>query len=115
MEGNRPLSDVLQDILRNVQTIIRAEVNLAKVELREEASKAFSSIAWLLSGVFCGLIAIMFLLWTVAYALATIWPLWAATLLVAVLLAAAALVLVLSGVRRFRRVHATPEQTVHTI
>jgi uncharacterized membrane protein YqjE len=114
-EANRPISDVLQDILRNIQTIIRAEVTLAKVEVREEASNAFASIAWLLVGALSGAFAILFLLWTIAYAIARVWPLWAATLLLAVLLGAAALMLFLSGRRRFRRLHATPEQTVQTI
>jgi uncharacterized membrane protein YqjE len=41
--GDRSLSDVLQDILRNVQEMVRSEVRLAKTEIREEAVKAKSS------------------------------------------------------------------------
>jgi uncharacterized membrane protein YqjE len=115
MEGSRSLSDVLQEILRNVQTIARAEVSLAKAELREEASQALSSIAWLLVGALSGAFAIMFLLWTIAYAIARVWPLWTATLLLAALLGAAAAWLFLSGIRRFRQLHPRPEPTVHTI
>jgi hypothetical protein len=37
--GDRSLSDVLQDIIRNVQEIVRSEVRLAKTEIREEAAK----------------------------------------------------------------------------
>jgi hypothetical protein len=40
---------VIQDILRNVQEIVRAEVRLAKTEMQEEAGKAKSS-AMLLGG-----------------------------------------------------------------
>ena len=42
--GDRSLSDVLQDIIRNVQEIVRSEVRLAKTEIREEAAKARSSM-----------------------------------------------------------------------
>ena len=37
---DRSFSDVVQDILRNVQEIVRSEVRLAKTEIREEAVKA---------------------------------------------------------------------------
>jgi membrane protein implicated in regulation of membrane protease activity len=51
---DRPVSDLFQDILRNVQEIIRSEVSLAKAELREEASKAAASVAWLAVGAVAG-------------------------------------------------------------
>ena len=40
---NRPISAVLHDILGNVQDIVRSEVRLAKVELREEMTKSRSA------------------------------------------------------------------------
>ena len=36
MTGARSISDVLQDILRNVQDTLRSEVRLAKAEIRQE-------------------------------------------------------------------------------
>ena len=40
MTGDRSVSDVLQDILRNVQEILRSEVRLAKAEIRQEATQS---------------------------------------------------------------------------
>ena len=37
MNQERAISDVLQDILRNLQEIVRSEVRLAKAEIRDEA------------------------------------------------------------------------------
>jgi uncharacterized membrane protein YqjE len=115
MESGRSIAGVLQDILTNVQTIIRAEVRLAKAEVRDEATKAISSAIWLFAGAVTAVCALTFALWTVAYALATVWPMWAAALAVAVVLGAASALLITAGVKRLKRVSPVPRQTVDTI
>jgi uncharacterized membrane protein YqjE len=112
---DRSVSEVLQDIMRNVQEIMRAEVSLAKAELREEASKAATSAAWLAVGAVCGLFALLFVLWTLVYALALVWPMWAATLLLAGILAVASAALITGGRHRLKSVHATPVRTTENI
>ena len=47
MAEDRTFSAVLQDILRNLQEIVRSEVRLAKVEIRDEALQAGSSALWI--------------------------------------------------------------------
>ena len=115
MATERSFTVVLQDIMRNVQEIIRAEVRLAKAEIREEASKAFSSMVWVMVGAVCAAFALTFLLWTVVYAVGLVWPMWAATLVVAAVLGIAGAVMLSSGIRRMKHVSPTPERTVETI
>jgi uncharacterized membrane protein YqjE len=115
MEYARSIAGVLQDILTNVQTIIRAEVRLAKAEVRDEASKALSSAVWLFAGAVAAVCALTFALWTIVYALATVWPMWAAALAVALVLAVAAAVLITAGMKRLKRVNPVPRQTMDTI
>lgn len=43
MSGERSLPAVVQDIFGNLQDIVRAEVSLARAELREEASGEYTS------------------------------------------------------------------------
>jgi uncharacterized membrane protein YqjE len=105
--SERSLSDVLQDILRNVQEMVRSEVRLAKVEIRDEARRAVSSGIWLAAGVVGALSAWIFLLWTVATLLATRMSMWAATLVVAVVMAC--------GIRRVKRIRPIPEKTVESV
>jgi uncharacterized membrane protein YqjE len=112
---DRSLSDVFQDIVRNVQEIIRAEITLAKTEVREEASKAVASLAWTIVGAVSGIFAVIFILWTAVYALGLVWPMWVATLVVAVMLTLVAIGLLIIGIRRLRQLHPTPERTVQTI
>jgi hypothetical protein len=111
----RPFADVLQDILRNLQEIVRSEVRLAKVEIRDDARQAASSAVWIGAGAVGALSAWAFLLWSITFALSTRMSLWAATLVVAVVLACAAGVLIVGGIRRLKRVHPIPERTIASI
>jgi uncharacterized membrane protein YqjE len=113
--GDRSLSDVFQDILRTVQEIVRSEVRLAKTEIREEAAKAKSSTLLLGAGAVTAIIAMLFLLLTIVYALARVMPSWAAALIVRAGLAVVASVILKAGIRRFKKIHPTPERTVGTI
>ena len=115
MAEDRSISDVLQDILRNLQEMVRSEIRLARVEIRDEARQAVSSGVWLAAGAVGALSAWAFLLWTLAYTLATRMPMWAATLVVAVGLAAAAAALITGGLRRVKRIQPIPERTVESV
>lgn len=103
--GDRSFSDVWQDILRNVQEIIRSEVRLAKAELREEAAKAKSLTLLAGAGAATAMFALLFLFLGAVYALALVMPGWAAALIVGGALAVVALVLLGSGVKQFRQLY----------
>ena len=51
MAADRSVTDVLQDILRNVQDILQSEVRLAKAEIRQEATQAATAALWMTIGV----------------------------------------------------------------
>jgi len=111
----RSVSDVFQDILRNLQEMVRSEIRLAKVEIGGEVKRAGSSGVWIAAGGAAAMSAWIFLLWTLTYALATRMSMWAATLIVAVVMAAVATALIMSGIRRAKRIHAIPKRTVESV
>ena len=115
MNVERSVAAVLQDVLRNLQEIVRSEVRLARVEIRDETRRAVSSGMWIAAGVVGALSAWMFLLWTVAYLLATRMSMWAATLVVAVVMACVGSVLLVGGIRRVKRIQPIPERTVESV
>ena len=115
MAADRSVTDVLQDILRIVQDILRSEVRLAKAEIRQEATQAATAALWMTIGVVGLLSAWMFLLWTAVYALATVLPLWAATLVIAVAVACAGGTVLTAGLRRFTRMKPMPERTIESL
>jgi hypothetical protein len=111
----RSVSAVLQDILRDLQDMVRAEIRLAKVEVRDEVRGAVWSGAWFAAGAVGIVSGWFFLLWTLVYGLATRMPLWAATLTVAIAMAALGAALIAGGIRTARRLQAIPERTVETL
>ena len=110
--GDRSISEVFQDIIRNVQEIVRSEVRLAKTDVRDEAVR-MSPVAQLLgAGVITGLFAVLFLLFTIVHALAIVMPIWAAALLVGAVLAVAASIMLTSGVSQFKQLYPSRNLTV---
>ena len=115
MSEGRTVSDVLQDILRNLQEIVRSEIRLARVEIRDQMRRAVSSSVWIAAGAVSAVSAWIFLLWTLAYALATRMPLWTATLIVAVVMAGTAWVLIMGGLRKATHIQPIPGRTVESV
>lgn len=113
--NDRSIAEVLQDIFRNLQEIIRSEVRLAKTEVREEIGKAKSTGLLVGAGAVCGVFATFFLLLTVVCALAIVLPYWAASLIVAVLLATIAGIVLSAGLKQFKQVNPVPDKTVESM
>jgi uncharacterized membrane protein YqjE len=113
--GDRPIAAVLSDIVGDVQQIIRAEVRLARVEIREELGKAKRGALLVAAASALMLLAVAALLLSAIYALATVWPPWAAALAVALALAAIGGALAMTGASRIRSVHLPPQKTVSTV
>lgn len=106
---------LVQDILTNVQHILRSEVRLAKTEVTEELSKGGKASAVLVGGVVFALYALGFLLLAAVYALALKMPLWGAALVTAGFAGVVATVLIVVGRQRIGHVHLKPERTVETM
>jgi uncharacterized membrane protein YqjE len=112
---DRPISSVLSDIVGNVQHIVRAEVKLATAEVREEIGKAKRGMIFLAAGGMAAALAAVFILLAAVYALALVWPLWAAALVVGAGAGLAGYAVLTSGIRQIRSVSLTPPRTVSTI
>ena len=110
----RSISDVLQDIVGNIQDIVRSEVRLAKSELRDELAKVKASTPLLAVGAVAGLLAAFFLAWAALYALSLVVAMWASALIVAALLALVAAMTLSAGIKVLRQVHP-PEQTIASV
>jgi hypothetical protein len=109
---SRTFGDVVEDLLRNLQEIVRAEVRLAKSEIQKEAEKARVAAALIGVGAVLGLSALAMVLVAAVAALAEIMPVWAAALVMGVVLVAGAGVLLSMGIKRLRDVNAVPQRTM---
>jgi protein-S-isoprenylcysteine O-methyltransferase Ste14 len=98
----RPITDVLVDIGRNAQELLRAEIRLAQSEVREQLIGAQSAIVLVIVGIAGGILSGFFLLLAVLFALRFVMPAWAAALCVTALLALVAAIALTTGVRRLK-------------
>jgi len=113
--SERTFSDVVQDIVGNIQHIIRSELQLAKTEVKEETAKAGKAAGIMGAGGVLGLYAGGFVLLTLARALETVMAPWLASLIVAVLAGAGAFVAISAGRSRMKQVHPSPDKTIRTV
>ncbi|MFI6025974.1 phage holin family protein [Amycolatopsis magusensis] len=109
------VGELMSNVMRDLSTLVRQEVTLAKAELKTEAAKAGKG-AGLLSGAgFAGYMVLLFLSLALWWALANVMDQGWAALIVAGLWAVAGGVLLATGRRELRRVKPKPEQTVETL
>jgi uncharacterized membrane protein YqjE len=114
-EGARSIAAVLTDIVGNVQQIIRAEIRLAKVEVRQEVNIAARSAMLLIVGGVVAVLALGVALLAGVYALAIVVAPWLAALIVAGAVGAIAGALIASGITQMHQVSIALPKTVATI
>ena len=114
-QGQRSLPEVLQDIVGDLQEIIRSEFRLGTTEMKEEAAKAVKPAVTLVSGVVFAVYALGFLLLAILYGLTFAVPQWAAALIVGALVGLPAMVMIGKGKKGFKRVDVVPDKTVKSV
>lgn len=114
-DSDRSVGTVLTEIVGDLQGIVRAEFRLARAELREDLTQARRGTVLLAGGATVLVLALGLMLLALVYALATVWPAWAAALAVAGLAGVAGAVLVSAGRKAFGAVALPPPRTTSTV
>lgn len=109
------LGDLFSSLTTDLSQLVRSEMELAKVELREEAGKAGKAAGMLAGGALAGYLALILLSFAAAWGLAEVIDAGWAFLIVGLIVAAVAAVLVMTGRQKLRDVRPVPDQTVDTL
>jgi hypothetical protein len=111
------IGGLLRGILMDVRELIREELALARVELREQAGRARTAAISFGIAAAALLFGGAFLLIAAATGIADLldWPVWTGFLAIALLLSVVGLVTLASGRRQLQEVHAVPEETISTL
>jgi len=117
MQGrdDRSLGELFSELAQETTTLVRHEVNLAKVEMTEKASRAGKHVGFLAAGgavAYAGLLAILA---GVIALLNAVMPLWLAALLVGLVVAVVGYLLVRRGLNALKREDFAPRQTMETL
>lgn len=111
----RSVGELLSELTRELSTLFRQEVTLAKTEMTQKASKAGKDVGFLAVGgaiTYAGFLAILA---GVVLALGLVLPWWASALIVGVVVAAIGYFLIRKGQAALKQVDLTPQETVETL
>jgi hypothetical protein len=109
------IGQLIGDISDDLSRLFRQEVELAKAEVRQEATKAGKAAGMLGAAGFAGYMTVLLLSFALVYALSNVMDAGWAALIVAVIWGIAGAVLYANGRRKLRTVSPVPQQTVETL
>jgi hypothetical protein len=109
------IGQLIGDISDDLSRLLRQELELAKAEMRTEASKAGKAAGMLGGAGFAAYLAVVLLSFAVVFALANVMDAGWAALIVALAWGIVAALLYRAGRTKLRTVSPVPQQTVETL
>ncbi len=113
---DRSAADLIKQVSEQTQKLVRQEIALARLEIRDKAKHAGKAAGLFGGAAFAALFGAATLVAALVLVLATAMDAWLAALLVAVVLLAAAAVMGLGGKKQIEQATpAAPEQAVESV
>ncbi len=117
MQGkdDRSIGELIAELSRETVALVRQEVQLAKAEMSQKASRVGKNVGFLIVGgvvAYTGLLAIVA---AVIIVLGGVIPLWLSALVVGLVIAAIGLFLVVKGANTLRQEDPAPQETIETL
>ena len=112
---DRSVGELLADLTREIGNLVREEVNLAKSEMTQKATQVGKNIGSVAAGgviAFAGFLAIQ---GAIIVALSKVLPLWAAFLVVGLVVMGVAIALIMKGLNALKQQDLAPHQTIETL
>lgn len=113
--GERPLGELFSDMTDKVQDLLRKEVELAKLETKEQVAKAGKAGALFGAAGVTGFVALLLMSFAAAWGLSEAIPVGLAFLAVGLLYAVVAGLLLTTGKKKMAAFTPVPEQTIKTL
>lgn len=115
-QDNRSLGELFSALASDTGTLVRQEVELAKTEMTQKATRVGKDIGFLVAGGAVAYAGLLGILAAIAVGLGQLGvPWWLATLIVGVVVAAIGGFLVMRGLSNLRRETPLPQQTIDTL
>jgi drug/metabolite transporter (DMT)-like permease len=115
---DRPLGSLLGDLMADLTELVSKEIQLAKAELSEKVSQATAGVTSLAVGGLVAFAGLLVLLDAAVYGVAALLgdaPLWAAALIVGVVVLGIGMVLLLKGRSNLSAENLAPKRTVEAM
>src|SRR5215218_3974363 len=109
------VGQLIGEVTRDLSTLMRQELELAKVEVKAEAKKAGQGAGMFGAAGFAGYMVLLFLSIALWWALENVMDIGLAALIVAVVWGVIGAVAYAMGKKKFQQVNPKPERTVETL
>jgi hypothetical protein len=111
----RPLSELLRDLLQEVKLLIRQEMQLLKIEMSQKASQAGKNVIALALGGALAYAGLLILLVAATLGLALVMPGWASALIIGLMVVGVGIALLQKGIRGFKKLNPLPKKTLNSL
>lgn len=112
---DQPLGELLGGLYRDTSALLRLEVELAKAEMGQKASRVGKNVGFLAAGgavAYAGLLAIIA---GIIGVLGLLVPVWLSALIVGIVVAGVGGLLVRSGLKTLQQEQLAPQRTIDTL
>lgn len=111
----RSLGDLFSELTRETSTLVRKEIELAKTEMTDKATKAGKNVASLAIGGAVAYAGALALIAGVILLLGNAIPLWVSALIVGLVVAGIGYFLIQKGLTALKHLDMVPHQTIETL
>ena len=111
--ADKSIGALVKELAEDLSTLVRSEIALAKLELKQSAATFGIGGAMLFAALFCALFGLAFLFVTAVLGLVVFGvPAWLSTLIVALLLLGGAAGLAVAGKAKLKKLNFMPSDTI---
>jgi len=114
-QEDRSLGELFGDLSREISSLVRQEMTLAKTEMSQKLARAGKDVALIAMGALLAHAALLAFVAGLAIILDKIVPLWAAPLLAGIIVAAIGAALIMKGINSLKQEDLVPRQTIESL
>ena len=112
---DRSLGELFSELSRQTSTLIRQEVALAKVEMKQKGTEVGKDVGMMAAGGALAYAGLLALIATVIIILAEFMPWWLSALIVSLVVLGVGGMLIQRGMSALKQTSMAPEQTIETL
>ena len=114
-KDDRSLGELFSELSRQLSTLFRQEVALAKAEMKQKGTEAGKDIGMMAAGGALAYAGLLALIAAAIIALANVIPWWASALIVGVVVLGIGAVLIQTGMSALKESGIAPTQTIESV
>ena len=114
-KDERAIGELLGDLYRDAERMVRLEVEFAKTEVTQKATRVGKNAGFLVVGAIVAYTGVLAILAGIIALLGLLIPVWVSALIIGILVAGAGAFLAWKGLQTLRQESVAPQRTIDTL